>query len=84
MEWSGLCDDDGAAPQGASKRFGPGAQNLDAGRIYFARADKIKPGSPAGRPAGAAAKERYEHLWREPIPSRAKRLGMGEEAQRRE
>ncbi len=33
---------------------------------------------------GTAAKARYEHHPQGPIPSRAKRLGMGEEAQRRE
>ena len=33
---------------------------------------------------GTAAKARYEHHPQGPTPSRAKRLGMGEEAQRRE
>ena len=45
-----------------SKRFGPQAQNLDAGGIHFRRADQI-PGSPSGNSlTGHAAKERYEHL----------------------
>ena len=36
-----------------SKRFGPQAQNLDAGGIHFRRADQI-PGSPSGNfPDGA-------------------------------
>ena len=32
-----------------SKRFGPWAQNLDAGGIQFRRIDKIKMGAPAGQ-----------------------------------
>ena len=52
---------------------------------FAALSISIQKGSPAGSgPLGEAAKARYEHHPAGPIPSRAKRLGMGEEAQRRE